>query len=424
MIVSVIGLGYIGLPTAAILASKDIEVVGVDINEEIVTKVNSGKPHITEPDLKSLVEETIANGKLKATSKYEKADIFIISVPTPFMDNNKPDISFVKSAAEGIAPLLESGNLIIIESTCPVGITQKMIQWMSSLRKDLSFPDQEGKSINSDISLAYCPERVLPGNIVKEIVDNDRIIGGASDHCAKKANELYRIFVKGECFLTDSKTAELCKLAENSFRDLNIAFANELSIISDKAGIDVWQLIRLANKHPRVNILQPGPGVGGHCIAVDPWFIVDSFPDESRLIKTSREINKAKTTFVIDKIKQATDKSNASINNLSIACLGLSFKPDIDDLRESPAMDVVGGIQNMGFKKVYVVEPHIKKLPKQLNSDALILSDTDSAIEASQLIVILVKHKSFFNVRLELFSNKTVIDTVGLTKNHKGEASV
>ena len=424
MIVSVIGLGYIGLPTAAILASKNIEVVGVDINNKIVNKINDGRPHIIEPDLKHLVKEAIDSGKLRATTHYEKANIFIISVPTPFIENHKPDTSFVRAAVEGIAPLLEQDNLIIIESTCPVGITEEMIKLVSSLRPDLSFPGQEGKKNNYDISLAYCPERVLPGNIVQEIVDNDRIIGGATPICAKKANELYKIFVKGSCFLTDSKTAELCKLAENSFRDINIAFANELSIISDKAGINIWELINLANKHPRVNILQPGPGVGGHCIAVDPWFIVDSFPDESKLIKTSRDVNNAKTSFVIKKVKQAVNNSSKSINKLSIACLGLSFKPDIDDLRESPAMDIVNSIKDMGFKKIYVVEPHIENIPDQLKSNELSLTDIDSAIEASQLILILVKHKSFINVKLELFFNKTVIDTVGLIEIIKDIESV
>ena len=422
MIVSVIGLGYIGLPTAAVLASKNTKVVGVDINNEIVNKINNGEPHIIEPDLKHLVKEAIDNKKLRATTDYEKADIFIISVPTPFIENHKPDTSFVRAAVEGIAPLIQKGNLIIIESTCPVGTTEEMIILIRSLRPDLLFPDEEGKK--NDISIAYCPERVLPGNIVQEIVGNDRIIGGATPRCAKKANELYKIFVKGSCFLTDSKTAELCKLAENSFRDINIAFANELSIISDKAGINIWELINLANKHPRVNILQPGPGVGGHCIAVDPWFIVDSFPDESKLIKTSRDVNNAKTSFVIKKIKQAINNSSKSINKLSIACLGLSFKPDIDDLRESPAMTIVNSIKDMGFKKMYVVEPHIDKIPDELESNELFLTDIDTAIEGSELIIILVKHKSFISLEIELFSNKTIIDTVGLIDMAKDKKSV
>ena len=422
MIVSVIGLGYIGLPTAAVLASKNIKVVGVDINNEIVNKINNGEPHIIEPDLKHLVKEAVDSKKLRATTDYENADIFIISVPTPFIENHKPDTSFVRAAIEGIAPLIKKGNLIIIESTCPVGTTEEMINFISFLRPDLFFSDEEEKK--NDINIAYCPERVLPGNIVKEIVDNDRIIGGATPVCAKKANELYKIFVKGSCFLTDSKTAELCKLAENSFRDINIAFANELSIISDKAGINIWELINLANKHPRVNILQPGPGVGGHCIAVDPWFIVDSFPDESKLIKTSREVNNAKTSFVIKKIKQAINNSSKSINKLSIACLGLSFKPDIDDLRESPAMTIVNSIKDMGFEKMYLVEPHIDKIPHQLESNELSLTDINTAIENSELILILVKHKSFINLEFELFSNKTVIDTVGLIDIAKDKKSV
>ena len=417
MRVSVIGLGYIGLPTAAVLASKNIEVVGVDINDQVVKKVNSGEAHIIEPDLDNLVRQAITSGNLRASSLFEKSDIFIISVPTPFMGNHEPDISFVRSAIEAIAPHLETGNLIIIESTCPVGTTDEMISFLSKQREDLKFPDSKNEI--SDIAIAYCPERVLPGNIVNEIVSNDRIIGGASEQCSLKAKKLYETFVEGKYYLTDSKTAELCKLAENSFRDLNIAFANELSIISDKAGVNAWELIGLANKHPRVNILEPGPGVGGHCIAVDPWFIVNSFPDESRIIRKSREVNDLKTNFIIEKIKNWLKEDSRNANQISVACLGLSFKPDIDDLRESPAVKIVNEVNQMGFNRVYLVEPHIDSLPMELEKQNAKLTNMKTALDSADLILILVKHKSFFDVRLELISRKEVIDTVGLTQHIK-----
>ncbi len=420
MIISVIGLGYIGLPTASILASQGIDVFGVDINEDVVKKINNSQTHIFEPDLDKLVFDVVTKKSLIASTEYKKADVFIITVPTPFLEGNKPDTSYVKDAIDNIAPLLEKGNLIIIESTCPIGTTEAMIGRMSELRADLIFPSLRDEDIEFDISIAYCPERVLPGNILKELVSNDRIIGGFTEVCSKKAEGIYQTFIKGSCFLTDAKTAELCKLAENSYRDVNIAFANELSIISDKAGIDPWELINLANKHPRVAILQPGPGVGGHCIAVDPWFIVDSYPDESKLIKTSRDVNNSKTSFVLEKIKRTVKESSIKIKDLSITCLGLSFKPDIGDLRESPAMNVVENLQDMGFKKIFVVEPHIEKIPEELNSNIVELIDLDEAIEASELVIILVKHKSFLNISLELLDNRKVIDTVGLIKNLEG----
>jgi UDP-N-acetyl-D-mannosaminuronic acid dehydrogenase len=420
MIISVIGLGYIGLPTACILASQGIDVFGVDINEDVVKKINNSQTHIFEPDLDKLVVDVVSKKSLIATTEYQKADVFIITVPTPFLEDNKPDTSFVKDAIDNIAPLLEKGNLIIIESTCPVGTTEAMIGRVSELRSDLIFPSLRDEGIESDISIAYCPERVLPGNILKELVSNDRIIGGFTEVCSKKAERIYKTFIKGSCFLTDAKTAELCKLAENSYRDVNIAFANELSIISDKAGIDPWELINLANKHPRVDILQPGPGVGGHCIAVDPWFIVDSYPDESKLIKTSRDVNNSKTSFVLEKIKRTVKDASIEIKDLSITCLGLSFKPDIGDLRESPAMNVVENLQNMDFKKIFVVEPYIENIPEELNSNIVELIDLDEAIEASDLVIILVKHKSFLNIRLDLLNKRKVIDTVGLIKNLEG----
>ena len=420
MIVSVIGLGYIGLPTSVMLASRGIDVIGVDINSDVVKTINNGKVHIIEPDLNSLVHDTVTNGKFSATNKYQKADVFIITVPTPFKEDHKPDIDFVISAAEGIAPFLEKGNLIILESTCPVGTSQLIVDMLSNIRPDLVLPNRETQNKKVEVNFAYCPERVLPGEIIRELVNNDRIIGGITPDCAKKAKELYEVFVEGNCFLTDSKTAELCKLTENAFRDMNIAFANELSIICDKANIDVWELIELANKHPRVNMLKPGPGVGGHCIAVDPWFIIDSFPKESHLIRTSREVNSEKTKYVIEKIKEAVAHTNRSIDDLSIACLGLSFKPDIDDLRESPAMDIASQLVGMGFNKVHLVEPNIKETPDSFKNHHVMLSDLEVAINSVEIVVILVNHNKFNNLKLSLLSDKIVIDTVGLMKVIKG----
>ena len=424
MIVSVIGLGYIGLPTAAVLASKGIKVIGVDINSDIVNTINDGNVHIVEPDLHALVKDSISNGNLTATTKYEKADVFIISVPTPLIEEQKPDINFVKSAAEGIASVLEKGNLIILESTCPVGTSEHIVELMSSLRSDLSFPQNNKENKEIDVNFAYCPERVLPGKIIRELVNNDRIVGGITPDCAMNAKKLYEVFVKGSCFITDSRTAELCKLTENSFRDMNIAFANELSIICDKANIDTWELIELANKHPRVSILEPGPGVGGHCIAIDPWFIINSFPNESHLIQTSRKVNTQKTEYMIEKIKQTVSSTQKTIKDLSIACLGLSFKPNIDDLRESPAMEIADQVIQMGFNKVYLVEPNINEAPDLLKSNDVLLTDLDVAINSAEIIVILVKHKTFYNLKLSLLSDKIVIDAVGLMKLIKGKKGV
>ncbi len=411
MIVSVIGLGYIGLPTAALIASKGIDVVGVDVDKHIVDTVNEGKIHIIENDLEGLVHSAVKSGYLTASISPKKSDVFIVAVPTPFMDDHKPDLSFIKSASKLIARFLESGNLVILESTSPVGTTEKMMEWMKDERPDLSFPTLNF-DFESDIFIAHCPERVLPGSIIKELVSNDRIIGGMTQNCSDKAKGFYEQFVQGVCLLTDSRTAEMSKLVENSFRDVNIAFANELSLICDKLNINVWDLIKLANHHPRVDILKPGPGVGGHCIAVDPWFIVDSAPKESKLIQMARAVNDSKPLFVIEKLIQTLDEFNIIKEEISISCLGLSFKPDIDDLRESPALEIVTKIDQMGFERVNIVEPNINELPESLSSSKLV--DFNSAIISSDIVLLLVDHFEFKNIDLSLLSGKHIIDTRGI----------
>ncbi|MDA7692779.1 UDP-N-acetyl-D-mannosamine dehydrogenase [Alphaproteobacteria bacterium] len=414
MIVSIIGLGYIGLPTAAVLASKDIKVVGVDVSQYVVDKINQGKIHIIEPGLDALVREAVQKNHLKAVINPEKADIFMIAVPTPFKGNHEPDLSYIRLAAKAIAPVLEKGNLVILESTSPVGATEKMMRWMREERLDLSFPEFGNNNFIADIAVAHCPERVLPGQVVRELIENDRIIGGVTDYCAKQAKDLYKIFVDADCLLTDCRTAELSKLVENSFRDVNIAFANELSLICDKLGINVWKLIELANHHPRVNILQPGPGVGGHCIAVDPWFIVDSAPDEAKLIRTARLVNDNKPNFVLGKIDKAVKAIGKNKSDLKIACLGLSFKPDIDDLRESPALSIARKIGLMGFSELFLVEPNISSIPDKLKGESISITSADKAIKAADIVVLLVDHTPFKKMDLEVLSGKQIVDTRGI----------
>lgn len=392
--VSVIGLGYIGLPTAAILASHKVEVVGVDVNAKAIETINKGKIHIVEPDLEAVVSASVKSGFLKATLKPEKADVFIIAVPTPFKENHKPDLSYIEAAARSIAPVVEEGNLIILESTSPVGTTEKLAEWLG----------------RTDVHYAYCPERVLPGHILREIVENDRIIGGLTLQSGEKAKALYQIFVKGECLLTDARTAEMTKLTENSFRDVNIAFANELSLICDQLNINVWELIRLANRHPRVKILQPGPGVGGHCIAVDPWFIVDSAPTVARLIRTSREVNDSKPHHVLAKVKEKIGK----LRNPTIACLGLSFKADIDDIRESPAVEIVQHLAEQNLARLLVVEPHLHTLPAQLAYPHVKMAPMEEAVQKADLLLLLVNHRSFSHLDRNLLKGKEIIDTRGV----------
>ncbi len=416
--ISVIGLGYIGLPTATLFASNGIEVVGVDINESIVDKINNGQVHIVEKDLEKVVEKAVREKKLRASIKIEESDAFIIAVPTPFKEGFKPDLTFVENAIRNVAPFLQKGNLIILESTSPVGTTEKMTELLASLRSDLNISENPEKH---DIHIAYCPERVLPGNILHELVFNDRVIGGISSCCAEYAKNLYKTFVKGECFLTDSKTAEMTKLTENAYRDVNIAFANELSIICDKLNIDVWKLIHFANRHPRVKILNPGAGVGGHCIAVDPWFIVDSAPDEARLIKTARIVNDNKPLWVVQKVLNTIRKikdTKQSQHEIQIACLGLSYKANIDDLRESPAIKIVEKLAEEKGCKISIVEPFLKELPYNLSDyDNIRLDTIEKAIGNADIIVVLVDHDVFKTIAFDKLKDCVIIDTRGISKH-------
>lgn len=413
MIVSVVGLGYIGLPTAALLASKGITVVGVDVNQTTVDIINQGKTHIIEPELDTLVQNAVQTGYLTATIKPKKANVFMIAVPTPFKENHIPDLSYIEAAVRAISPLLDKGNLVILESTSPVGTTEKMIKWMREERSDLTFPVYGNSISKHDISIAHCPERVLPGRVIYELINNDRIIGGVTSLCGENARDLYKEFVEAECLLTDCRTAELSKLVENSFRDVNIAFANELSLICDKLDINVWEMIKLSNHHPRVNILQPGPGVGGHCIAVDPWFIVNSAPNEAKLIHTARLVNDGKPSFVIKKIEQAAKLINKKRSEIKIACFGLSFKPNIDDLRESPALNIAKKISSMKFNKVLIVEPNITQLPIGFDK-SVTLALLEKAIEAADIVVLLVDHKQFIDIDLSLLTDKQIVDSRGI----------
>lgn len=416
--ISVVGLGYIGLPTAAMFSSKGKSVIGVDINQEAVDVINSGKIHIVEPGLEPLVRASVSQGFLRAVTKPEPADAFLVAVPTPFLpvtkerQNPQPDLRFIESATKAIAQVLKKGDLVVLESTCPVGATEQMAEWLAESRPDLTFPQTHG--VESDIRVAHCPERVLPGQVVRELVENDRIIGGMTERCSEVAIQLYKIFVEGECMITNSRTAEMAKLTENASRDVNIAFANELSVLCDRQGINVWELIELANRHPRVSILQPGPGVGGHCIAVDPWFIVSGAPDEAKLIKTARTVNDAKPKWVVEKVKIAIaeylqSNPQQSVADVVIACYGLSFKPDIDDLRGSPSMTIAQNIADFHKGKVWCVEPNIEKLPASLGLE---LVSFDVAGARADIAVLLVDHEEF---RVSGAPNvKLIIDTKGI----------
>jgi len=414
--ISVVGLGYIGLPTAAVFASRKKQVIGVDVNQNAVDIINRGQIHIVEPDLDMVVHAAVTEGYLRATTQPEPADAFLIAVPTPFKGDHEPDLTYIESASKSIAPVLKKGDLVILESTSPVGATEQMAAWLAEARPDLSFPQTHGES--SDIRIAHCPERVLPGHVLRELVQNDRVIGGMTAKCSSAAASLYKLFVEGECVITNARTAEMCKLTENSSRDVNIAFANELSIICDKLDINVWELIRLANRHPRVNILQPGPGVGGHCIAVDPWFIVSKTPDEAKLIRTAREVNDSKPEWVIEKVKLAVAEHlqanpQKTAREVTIACFGLAFKADIDDLRESPALAIAEKISNMHPGQTLAVEPNIVKLPENAPKK-LHLVLTEPALAESDIVILLVDHKDFKNIDLSSFIDKRVIDTRGI----------
>ncbi|MGL4486022.1 MAG: UDP-N-acetyl-D-mannosamine dehydrogenase [Yersinia sp. (in: enterobacteria)] len=413
--ISVIGLGYIGLPTAAAFASRKKKVVGVDVNTHAVETINLGAIHIVEPDLDKVVKIAVEGGYLQAVTKPLAADAFLIAVPTPFKGDHEPDMVFVESAAKSIAPVLKKGDLVILESTSPVGATEQMAQWLAEVRPDLSFPQQAGE--DADINIAYCPERVLPGQVMVELIQNDRVIGGMTPKCSAHASELYKIFLEGECVVTNSRTAEMCKLTENSFRDVNIAFANELSLICDEQGINVWELIRLANRHPRVNILQPGPGVGGHCIAVDPWFIVAQNPQLARLIHTARLVNDGKPLWVVDRVKAAVADclaaSNKRASEVKIACFGLAFKPNIDDLRESPAVEIAHLIAQWHVGETWVVEPNVRQLPKSL-AGYVTLKDTITALQQADVLVMLVDHHQFKAIKPEEVAQPWIVDTKGV----------
>ncbi|TOP94086.1 UDP-N-acetyl-D-mannosamine dehydrogenase [Vibrio parahaemolyticus] len=399
--ISVIGLGYIGLPTAAMFASRKKKVIGVDVNQHAVDTINQGKIHIVEPDLDMIVSAAVSEGYLKATTTPEPADAFLIAVPTPFLPCNKgevpaPDLSYIEAASKAIAPVLKKGDLVILESTSPVGATEQMAAWLAEARSDLTFPQTHGEQ--ADVNVAHCPERVLPGHVVRELVENDRVIGGMSARCSERSVALYRTFVQGECVVTNSRTAEMAKLTENSSRDVQIAFANELSIICDKLDINVWELIALANRHPRVNILQPGPGVGGHCIAVDPWFIVSKTPEEAQIIHTARKVNDSKPDWVINKVKLAIAEflqanPDKTAREVTVACYGLAFKPDIDDLRESPAMAITQKIAEMHVGRVIAVEPNIELIPEKLKHVELM--NFEVASKEADIQVLLVDHKEF-----------------------------
>lgn len=411
-IISIIGLGYIGLPTAAVFASRKKRVIGVDVSQKAVDTINRGKIHIVEPELDIIVHAAVEGGYLRASMQPEPADAFLIAVPTPFRDGHQPDLSYIESASRSIAQVLKKGDLVILESTSPVGATEQMADWLSEARPDLSFPQTHGEA--SDIRVAHCPERVLPGHVLRELVQNDRVIGGMTPKCAEAAATLYKTFVEGECVITNARTAEMCKLTENSFRDVNIAFANELSIICDKLNINVWELIRLANRHPRVNILQPGPGVGGHCIAVDPWFVVDSAPTLSHLIRTARQVNDGKPDWVVSKVSDAaSDYCKQHGKEAVIACLGLSFKANIDDLRESPSLEIVHRLSGLQLTtQLLVVEPYIQSMPDEIKHAAELV-DFEEALSRADVVVMLVDHKQFKLKDRACLAGKIVIDTRG-----------
>ncbi|CAL1329436.1 UDP-N-acetyl-D-mannosamine dehydrogenase [Candidatus Providencia siddallii] len=409
--ISVIGFGYIGLPTAAIFASCKKQVFGVDINHYVIDMINKGKTHIIEPGLDEIVKSAVADGYLKGFSKPQCADAHIIAVQTPLKDNKKPDLTYVRAASESIALILKKGDLVILESTSPVGTTDKVSRWMSEIRHDLTFPHQE--LVDSDIDVAYCPERVIPGKIIEELIKNDRIIGGINKKSSLRATELYNIFLKGKCVITNAKTAEMCKLTENSFRDVNIAFANELDLICHKQNINTLELIKLANRHPRVNILQPGLGVGGHCIAVDPWFIIDQNKEESFLIRAARFVNDNKPIWVVNQVKKIIKNLLIKIckkeHEITIACFGLSFKPNIDDLRGSPSIYIAKKIAKFNKGKTYIVEPYINVLPSSLLYISELVS-IEKAIDESDIFLMLVDHDIFKNIQHSYFSKKFFID--------------
>lgn len=406
--VAVLGLGYIGLPTAAVIARTGAMVLGVDVHQSVVDTVNAGKVHIEEVDLDGLVSGVIARGTLRAATQIERSDVFVIAVPTPFGEHHSPNIGYVLQAATTIATVLKPGDTVILESTSPVGTTGKVAELLARLRPDMKVPGH--CSGTADVAIAYCPERVLPGRILIELIENDRVVGGITPRCARKALQFYRRFVRGACVTTSAKAAEMTKLTENAFRDVNIAFANELSIVADGMGIDIWEVIRLANRHPRVNILAPGPGVGGHCIAVDPWFLVAADRENTPLIRTAREVNNGKTVKVIARASELI----AASPRAQVACLGLAFKANIDDFRESPALKVAAALAERFGPRVRIVEPYATELPTAFAGSGTRLVDIDDAIEQCDIFVVLVDHDVFKSVPLDERAGKLVYDTRGI----------
>lgn len=406
--VSVVGLGYIGLPTAAFIASKGIPVVGIDVNQDAVDSINAGKVPFFEPGFGELLARVVNEGTLTAQTEQIEANAYIVCVPTPFREDHSVDTKYIQAAAEALAPHLKPGALVVLESTSPPGTTEDMAKHLVELRPDLSLNDEDDNAI----FIAHCPERVLPGKIMEEMENNDRVIGGLTPKGAQLARELYSTFCTADLLVTNATTAEMAKLTENSFRDVNIAFANELSLICDRLGIDVWELIDLANHHPRVSILQPGPGVGGHCIAVDPWFIVSAAPEEAKLIKTARTVNDGKPEWVIDQVLKALEGKDHPV----VAALGIAFKNDIDDLRESPSLEIVKrlAVDNPELD-IRVVEPNVEELPPVLNNlSNLTKQDAADAIAAAEVVLLLVNHKEFVALDKTVLQGKTVIDTKGI----------
>ncbi len=415
--VVVLGLGYIGLPTAAVIARTGARVLGIDVHQSVVETINSGRVHIEEVDLDGLVSGVVARGSLRASTQIAPADVFVIAVPTPFTDDRQPNIGYVLKAATSVAAVLKAGDTVILESTSPVGTTEEVRNLLAQLRPDLRAP---GLGESADYAVAYCPERVLPGRILVELIDNDRVIGGITPRCARKALGFYRRFVRGACVTTNARAAEMTKLTENAFRDVNIAFANELSLVSDRMGVDVWEVIRLANRHPRVNILQPGPGVGGHCIAVDPWFLVAADPANTPLIRTAREVNDGKTDHVV---ARATALIEAN-PGLDVACLGLAFKANIDDFRESPALKVAVALAKRFGRRVKVVEPYASALPIEFVGTDARLIDVDTALESCDAMIVLVDHDIFRSIPLEERADKLVLDTRGIWPDQPRGAAI
>jgi UDP-N-acetyl-D-mannosaminuronic acid dehydrogenase len=406
--VSVIGMGYIGLPTCAVFASRGFDVIGIDVNAAVVEKVNRGEIHIVEPDLDGLIQKVVANGRLRAFTTPRPADAFIIAVPTPITADKKPDVSHVLAAARSIAPLLKPGDLVVLESTSPVGTTRAMARLFAELRVDLRFPTDAGE--DADVLVAYSPERVLPGKVLTELINNDRSIGGLSRRSSEQAAMLYSSFVDGDLFVTSAESAELVKLTENAFRDVNIAFANELAAVCQHLSVNVWEVIELANRHPRVNILQPGPGVGGHCIAVDPYFIIDAAPRSTRLMSAARAINAERPAAIVRDIVALLDPTRRQ----TVACLGLAFKPNIDDLRESPAVDVVQLLAETANTRIIASEPHVTALPPMLEGLGIDFMDALSAIDQADIIVLLVDHRQFSLIDSNALLDKKLVDTRGL----------